>query len=84
MRERWPSTRSHLDGRREAAPHRCERKTTTMTRTQWEYLLYRGAPDADNDDWMNGLRRLGDDGWEAALNLETSTADQVLLKRPKE
>jgi len=59
------------------------------TITRWEYRTYSVFVEQDGATWLDGLNRLGDEGWEVSDDItvfERGRASEnpvLLLKRPK-
>jgi hypothetical protein len=61
----------------------------TMAITRWEYRTYSVFVEQGARSWLEGLNRLGDEGWEVTDDINVfaqgSAAENpvLLLKRPK-
>jgi hypothetical protein len=61
----------------------------SMAITRWEYRTYSVFVDQGPQSWLDGLNRLGDEGWEVTDDItvfaEGSATENpvLLLKRPK-
>jgi hypothetical protein len=59
------------------------------TITRWEYRTYSVFVEPNNRSWLDGLNRLGDEGWEVTDDITVFAQGGVaetpvlLLKRPK-
>jgi hypothetical protein len=60
-----------------------------MAITRWEYRTYSVFVEEGGQSWLDGLNRLGDEGWEVTDDITvfalggTSENPVLLLKRPK-
>jgi hypothetical protein len=60
-----------------------------MAITRWEYRTYSVFVEQGGQSWLNGLNRLGEEGWEVTDDItvfaQGSAAENpvLLLKRPK-
>jgi hypothetical protein len=60
-----------------------------MALTRWEYRTYSVFVEAAGQAWLDGLNRLGDQGWEVTDDITVfaqggaSENPVLLLKRPK-
>jgi hypothetical protein len=60
-----------------------------MAITRWEYRTYSVFVESGGQSWLDGLNRLGDDGWEVTDDITVfaqggvSENPVLLLKRPK-
>lgn len=60
-----------------------------MAITRWEYRTYSVFVEEGGQSWLDGLNRLGDQGWEVTDDITvfalggTSENPVLLLKRPK-
>ncbi len=63
----------------------------SMAITRWEYRTYSVFVEQGAQSWLDGLNRLGDEGWEvtdditvfAQGRLRSARTPVLLLKRPK-
>ena len=61
----------------------------SMAITRWEYRTYSVFVEQGAQSWLDGLNRLGDEGWEVTDDItvfaQGSSAENpvLLLKRPK-
>jgi hypothetical protein len=61
----------------------------SMAITRWEYRTYSVFVESGGPSWLDGLNRLGDDGWEVTDDITVfaqggvSENPVLLLKRPK-
>jgi hypothetical protein len=60
-----------------------------MTITRWEYRTYSVFVEPAGQSWLDGLNRLGDEGWEVTDDITVfarggaAESPVLLLKRPR-